>query len=156
MKKFLSMMAFVAVLVSSCGEDNKDNPGSEEAVTYSYVGSTVTEYSGQSCTTENVVLEVTASESGTAIDILFNQVKFVDRMPALDIIVPGVACAENGDKGYSFAGENIVPLMGKEGLVEYPKYTVKSVSGNYDEAQISVSVTFGDYPVTYAGTRVSK
>jgi hypothetical protein len=153
MKKFYVFMMALAMGLSftSCGDDNDDkdticiNPGSTQV----YSGTMTVTYEGEDYATDNTIVSMTGEEGGKTVKLLFNKVKFVPQMPvSLDIVVPGVkAVAENG--GLSLSGDGIVPLAMNR---TFEMYSVKGLSGTVKDGKMTLSLSFGSFPVTYKGT----
>lgn len=149
MKKFIMFIAAVIVAVSCSKDNGKDDP----VICPSdgqFSGSMIVTSGDVDNVSDNVIVDISFSETEKTMDILLHQVKFVPQMPiSLDVTVPGVAYTAANEGGLTFKGENIVPIAGMVG--PYPKYTVTSLTGKVSDGQLSMSLKFGDYPVKYVG-----
>lgn len=146
--KFLKAFLFAAVLVvaAACSKNDPVKIIETPAETV-YSGTMTVVADGKDNVSENVKVNVSFQEDGTA-TIIFNKVKFVPQMPvSLDVTVPGVTC-EIRENEIILSGNDIVPLaMG----MPYEKYKVTSLSGKIIDGKLTVSLNFGGYATSYAG-----
>lgn len=92
------------------------------------------------------------------VDIKILKVKFAEKMPAMDITVPGVKLTKLESGGYSISGDNIIPTAAGG---PFSQYTVTGLTGTISESPTGVyttpslifSMTCGTYPVSYSGIR---
>lgn len=146
--KFLKAFLFAAVLVVAAACSKNEPVKIIETPTETVYSGTMTVVAdGKDNVSENVKVNVSFQEDGTA-TIIFNKVKFVPQMPvSLDVTVPGVTC-EISKNEIILSGNDIVPLaMG----MPYEKYKVTSLSGKITAGKLTVSLNFGGYATSYAG-----
>lgn len=153
MKKFLIMLMAAALLLPvSCSKESGTLDEQMTSGEYEYSGRMTVSASGADNVSENVEVDVIIDDKSKTASIEFKGVKFVPQMPVtLDVKIPGVGYAEK-DGRIEFSGDNIIPLSGGVVEVPFPKYTVKGLSGTLDKSRLSLTLNFGDYPVTYEGT----
>lgn len=146
--KFLKAFLFAAVLVvaAACSK-NEPVKIIETPIETVYSGTMTVVADGKDNVSENVKVNVSFQEDGTA-TIIFNKVKFVPQMPvSLDVTVPGVTC-EIRENEIILSGNDIVPLaMG----MPYAKYKVTSLNGKITAGKLTVSLNFGEFATSYAG-----
>ena len=146
--KFLKAFLFAAVLVVAAACSKNDPVKIIETPTETVYSGTMTVVAdGKDNVSENVKVNVSFQEDGTA-TIIFNKVKFVPQMPvSLDVTVPGVTC-ETRENEIILSGNDIVPLaMG----MPYEKYKVTSLSGKIIAGKLTVSLNFGEFATSYVG-----
>lgn len=146
--KFLKAFLFAAVLVVAAACSKNEPVKIIETPTETVYSGTMTVVAdGKDNVSENVNVNVSFQEDGTA-TIIFNKVKFVPQMPvSLDVTVPGVTC-EIRENEIILSGNDIVPLtMG----MPYEKYKVTSLNGKIIAGKLTVSLNFGGYATSYAG-----
>lgn len=112
-----------------------------------YSGTMTVVAGGKDNVSENVNVNVSPQDDGTA-TIIFNKVKFVPQMPvSLDVTVPGVKC-EIRENEIILSGNDIVPMaMG----MPYAKYNVTSLTGKITAGKLTVSLNFGEFATSYVG-----
>lgn len=146
--KFLKAFLFAAVLVvaAACSKNEPVKIIETPAETV-YSGTMTVVADGKDNVSENVKVNVSFQEDGTA-TIIFNKVKFVPQMPvSLDVTVPGVTC-ETRENEIILSGNDIVPLaMG----MPYEKYKVTSLTGKIISGKLTVSLNFGEFATSYVG-----
>lgn len=146
--KFLKAFLFAAVLVVAAACSKNEPVKIIETPTETVYSGTMTVVAGgKDNVSENVKVNVSFQEDGTA-TIIFNKVKFVPQMPvSLDVTVPGVTC-ETRENEIILSGNDIVPLaMG----MPYEKYKVTSLSGKIIAGKLTISLNFGEYATSYVG-----
>lgn len=146
--KFLKAFLFAAVLVVAAACSKNELVKIIETPTETVYSGTMTVVAGgKDNVSENVKVNVSFQEDGTA-TIIFNKVKFVPQMPvSLDVTVPGVKC-ECRENEIILSGNDIVPLaMG----MPYEKYKVTSLTGKIIAGKLTVSLNFGEFATSYAG-----
>lgn len=142
-------MAVALLLSQSCTKENGTNEEPLVANEYEYSGTMTVTAGGSDNVSEDVAVECLLDKDAHTMKILFHKVKFVPQMPiSLDVTVPDVNYSEK-DGAVTFSGDGIVPLSG--GTVPFPKYTVTALSGTLTANSLSLSLNFGDYPITYSG-----
>lgn len=146
--KFLKAFLFAAVLVVAAACSKNDPVKIIETPNETVYSGTMTVVAdGKDNVSENVKVNVSFQEDGTA-TIIFNKVKFVPQMPvSLDVTVPGVTC-EIRENEIILSGNDIVPLaMG----MPYEKYKVTSLNGKIIAGKLTVSLNFGEFATSYVG-----
>ena len=140
------LIAAVSVVAAACSKNEPVKIIETPAETV-YSGTMTVVADGKDNVSENVKVNVSFQEDGTA-NIIFNKVKFVPQMPvSLDVTVPGVKC-ETRENEIILSGSDIVPLaMG----MPYEKYKVTSLTGKIIAGKLTVSLNFGGYATSYAG-----
>lgn len=146
--KFLKAFLFAAVLVVAAACSKNEPVKIIETPTETVYSGTMTVVAdGKDNVSENVKVNVSFQEDGTA-TIIFNKVKFVPQMPvSLDVTVPGVTC-ETRENEIILSGNDIVPqTMG----MPYEKYKVTSLNGKIIAGKLTISLNFGEFATSYAG-----
>ena len=146
--KLFKTFLFAAVLVVAAACSKNDPVKIIETPTETVYSGTMTVVAdGKDNVSENVKVNVSFQEDGTA-TIIFNKVKFVPQMPvSLDVTVPGVTC-ETRENEIILSGNDIVPLaMG----MPYERYKVTSLNGKIIAGKLTVSLNFGGYATSYVG-----
>lgn len=146
--KFLKAFLFAAVLVVAAACSKNEPVKIIETPTETVYSGTMTVVAdGKDNVSENVKVNVSFREDGTA-TIIFNKVKFVPQMPvSLDVTVPGVTC-EIRENEIILSGNDIVPLaMG----MPYERYKVTSLSGKIIAGKLTISLNFGGFATSYVG-----
>ena len=143
------LMAVAMPLAMSCSKEDGSNEEPLVANEYEYSGTMTVTAGGSDNVSEDVAVDCLLDKEASTMKILFHKVKFVPQMPiSLDVTVPDVAYSEKNGT-VEFSADGIVPLSG--GTVPFPKYTVTALSGTLNATGLSLSLNFGDYPVTYVG-----
>lgn len=140
------LIAAVSVVAAACSKNEPVKIIETPAETV-YSGTMTVVADGKDNVSENVNVNVSLQDDGTA-TIIFNKVKFVPQMPvSLDVTVPGVKC-EIRKNEIILSGNDIVPLaMG----MSYAKYKVTSLSGKIIAGKLTVSLNFGEFATSYVG-----
>lgn len=146
--KLLNAFLIAAVLtVAAACSKNEPVKIIETPTETVYSGTMTVVADGKDNVSENVNVNVSPREDGTA-TIIFNKVKFVPQMPvSLDVSVPGVKC-EIRENVIILSGNDIVPLaMG----MPYAKYNVTSLTGKIIAGKLTISLNFGEFATSYDG-----
>lgn len=140
------LIAAVSVVAAACSK-NEPVKIIETPTETVYAGTMTVVADGKDNVSENVKVNVSFQEDGTA-TIIFNKVKFVPQMPvSLDVTVPGVTC-ETRENEIILSGNDIVPLaMG----MPYERYKVTSLSGKIIAGKLTISLNFGGFATSYVG-----
>ena len=140
------LIAAVLVVAAACSKNEPVKIIETPAETV-YSGTMTVVADGKDNVSENVKVNVSFKEDGTA-TIIFNKVKFVPQMPvSLDVTVPGVTC-ETRENEIILSGNDIVPLaMG----MPYERYKVTSLTGKITAGKLTISLNFGGFATSYAG-----
>lgn len=153
MKKLIFIAAsLLAAFMTGCSKSpSADGPVIDPTEDVSYIGTMKVISDDVENVSEKVNVSVLFNEDAT-VDILFHKVKFVPQMPVtLDVTVPGVKYDVGKDGVYTISGDGIVPVtLG----MPYEKFKVSGLTGSFDDATLSLSLTFGKYPTSYTGSRV--
>lgn len=141
MKKFFMMMAAAACMFAAAcdkedGADNNQKPGGDEQQEEPeyLLTSTPLEGSKFEAFTDTEMRFVYAPGYGTAV-LKMNRVKFAEKMPPLDIEVPGVPVGDDG----RFAADAIVPTFVGEPM---PAYTMTGFVLTLDQEKNIMTVEF--------------
>lgn len=139
------LIAAVLVFAAACSK-NEPVKIIETPTETVYSGTMTVVADGKDNVSENVNVNVSPQDDGTA-TIIFNKVKFVPQMPvSLDVTVPGVKCEIREMRILS--GNDIVPLaMG----MPYAKYNVTSLTGKITAGKLKISLNFGEFATSYDG-----
>lgn len=148
MKKLLLFFAAMSLMVCGCEKESANDTDSKEN---RYSGTMTVVFKGETVPTEDVMIDVSYEEDGT-LSLLFNQVKFVPQMPAMDVKVSGITYIDM-DGVVTFTGDDIVPTYGLVNA-EMPAYTVTGLTGTISGNALRFSLNFGACPTSYAGSRL--
>lgn len=146
--KLLNAFLIAAVLtVAAACSKNEPVKIIETPTETVYSGTMTVVADGKDNVSENVNVNVSLQDDGTAA-IIFNKVKFVPQMPvSLDVTVPGVKC-EIRENEIILSGNDIVPqTMG----MPYEKYKVTSLTGKIISGKLTISLNFGEFATSYVG-----
>lgn len=153
MKKLILIAAYLlAAFMTGCSKSpSGDEPVIDPVEDVSYIGTMKVISGGEENVSENVNVSVSFNGDKT-VDIMFHKVKFVPQMPMpLDVTVPGVKYEVGKDGVYAISADGIVPVaLG----VPYEKFRVSGLTGTFEEDDLSLALTFGQYPTSYSGSRV--
>ncbi|MDR2894518.1 MAG: hypothetical protein LBU97_03555 [Alistipes sp.] len=169
--KALILTTLTALTLASCGKGPDTPPEPEEpSANSSFVGTfTVAPGTDDAFTLEGAEIRIIVGERSTTTvaDMQMLRVKFAERMPEMDITIPGLTMLSSatGD-GYQLRGDGIVPTaMG--GPVE--RYTITDLVGEISmtgatvaatpagrksvmtPATLTVSMMCGIYPLSFTG-----
>ena len=90
---------------------------------------------------------INPSDKADSTSITIFKAKLAQRMPAMDIIIPGITVNKNGNVTV-LAADSTVPLaMGNP----FPNYTVTGFEGEILNDEITFSLKFGSTPTSYSG-----
>ncbi|MCC8035433.1 MAG: hypothetical protein LIO77_05820 [Rikenellaceae bacterium] len=161
-KKLLLLLAFASfAALYSCSDDKDteieengyENPA--DAASWFYKGTmevAPVDESGSVYYWENQKMKLVFDDDRKTCNLVMYQANFAEDMPVtLDIVVNGMAVSQT-TTGYTITGDNIIPLYynGRTDSFEpYPKYIMTAISINAAADAISLSLTCGDYPVTF-------
>lgn len=147
MKLFNAFLIAAALVVAAACSKNEPVKIIETPTETVYSGTMTVVADGKDNVSENVNVNVSLQDGGTA-TIIFNKVKFVPQMPvSLDVTVPGVKC-EIRENEIILSGNDIVPLaMG----MPYAKYNVTSLTGKITAGKLKISLNFGEFATSYDG-----
>ena len=153
MKKTVFILAAMAAVLVSCDKAETDNIKQEEDVvtvnsdTVFYSGTLLANASSGDCQTPNTKICINPSDKADSTSITIFKAKLAQRMPAMDIIIPGITVQKNGNVTV-LAADSTVPLaMGNP----FPNYTVTGFEGEILNDEITFSLKFGSTPTSYSG-----
>lgn len=153
MKKTVFILAAMAAVLVSCEKEETDNIKQEENVvtvnsdTVFYSGTLLANASSGDCETPNTRISINPSDKADSTSITIFKAKLAQRMPAMDIIIPGITVNKNGNVTV-LAADSTVPLaMGNP----FPNYTVTGFEGEILNDEITFSLKFGSTPTSYSG-----
>ena len=151
MKKILFVMAALAAVMVSCDKQETGIENQEEIVvsndTVFYKGTLIANASSGDCETPDTRISINPSDKADSVSITIFKAKLAQRMPAMDIIIPGITVAKNGNVTL-LSSETSVPLaMGNP----FPNYTVTEFEGEIVNDEITFSLKFGSTPTSYHG-----
>ena len=153
MKKTVFILAAMAAVLVSCDKAETDNVKQEEDVvtvnsdTVFYSGTLLANASSGDCQTPNTKICINPSDKADSTSITIFKAKLAQRMPAMDIIIPGITVQKNGDVTVLSADSTIPLAMGNP----FPKYAVTGFEGEILNDEITFSLKFGSTPTSYSG-----
>lgn len=151
MKKILFAMAALAAVMVSCDKQETGIENQEEIVvsndTVFYKGTLIANASSGDCETPDTRISINPSDKADSTSITIFKAKLANRMPAMDITIPGITVQKNGNVTL-ISTESSVPLaMGNP----FPNYTVTEFAGEIVNDEITFSLKFGSTPTSYSG-----
>ena len=155
MKKILFAMAALAAVMVSCDKQETGMENQEKIVvsndTVFYKGTLIANASSGDCETPDTRISINPSDKADSVSITIFKAKLAQRMPAMDIIIPGITVAKNGNVTL-LSSETSVPLaMGNP----FPNYTVTEFEGEIVNDEITFSLKFGSTPTSFSGQKES-
>ena len=153
MKKTVFILAAMAAVLVSCDKAETDNVKQEEVIdtvsndTVFYSGTLLANASSGDCQTPDTKISVNPSDKADSTSITIFKAKLAQRMPAMDIIIPGITVQKNGDVTVLSADSTIPLAMGNP----FPKYTVTEFEGEILNDEITFSLKFGSTPTSFSG-----
>lgn len=151
MKKILFVLAALAAVMVSCDKQEPETENQEEVIvkndTVFYTGTLIANASSGDCQTPDTRISINPSDKADSASITIFKAKLAQRMPAMDIIIPGITIQKNGNVTL-LSSETSVPLaMGNP----FPNYTVTEFEGEILNDEITFSLKFGSTPTSYSG-----
>ena len=153
MKKTVFILAAMAAVLVSCDNEETDNIKQEEDVvtvnsdSVFYSGTLLANASSGDCQTPDTKISINPSDKADSTSITIFKAKLAQRMPAMDITIPGITVNKNGNVTV-LAADSTVPLaMGNP----FPNYTVTGFEGEILNDEITFSLKFGSTPTSYSG-----
>lgn len=151
MKKILFAIAAIAAVMVSCDKQEKEMENQEEITvsndTVFYNGTLLANASSGDCETPDTKISINPSDKADSVSITIFKAKLAQRMPAMDIIIPGITVQKNGNVTL-LTSEYSVPLaMGNP----FPNYTVTEFEGEILNDEITFSLKFGNTPTSFSG-----
>ena len=157
MKKTVMILAAMAAVLVSCDKAETDDVKQEEVIetvssdTVFYSGTLLANASSGDCQTPNTRISINPSDKADSTSITIFKAKLAQRMPAMDIIIPGITVAKNGNVTL-LSSETSVPLaMGNP----FPNYTVTEFEGEIVNDEITFALKFGSTPTSFSGQKES-
>ena len=153
MKKTVFILAAMAAVLVSCDKAETDNVKQEEIIetvsndTVFYSGTLLANASSGDCQTPDTKISINPSDKADSTSITIFKAKLAQRMPAMDIIIPGITVQKNGDVTVLSADSTIPLAMGNP----FPKYAVTGFEGEILNDEITFSLKFGSTPTSYSG-----
>ena len=153
MKKTVFILAAMAAVLVSCDKAETDNVKQEEVIdtvsndTVFYSGTLLANASSGDCQTPDTKISINPSDKADSTSITIFKAKLAQRMPAMDIIIPGITVQKNGDVTVLSADSTIPLAMGNP----FPKYTVTEFEGEILNDEITFSLKFGSTPTSFSG-----
>ena len=152
MKKTVFILAAMAAVLVSCDKTENDDVKQEDVVTVSndtvfYSGTLLANASSGDCETPDTKISINPSDKADSTSITIFKAKLAQRMPAMDIIIPGITVQKNGDVTVLSADSTIPLAMGNP----FPNYTVTEFEGEILNDEITFSLKFGSTPTSYSG-----
>lgn len=141
-----------AVLVSCEKEETDYIKQEEEVVTVNsdsvfYSGTLLANASSGDCQTPDTKISINPSDKADSTSITIFKAKLANRMPAMDIIIPGITVQKNGNVTVLTADRTVPLAMGNP----FPNYTVTEFEGEIVNDEITFSLKFGSTPTSYSG-----
>ena len=151
MKKILFVLAALAAVMVSCDKQETGMENQEKIVvsndTVFYKGTLIANASSGDCQTPDTKISINPSDKADSTSITIFKAKLANRMPAMDITIPGITVQKNGNVTL-ISTESSVPLaMGNP----FPNYTVTEFEGEILNDEITFSLKFGSTPTSYSG-----
>lgn len=155
MKKILFVLAALAAVMVSCDKQETGMENQEKIVvsndTVFYKGTLIANASSGDCQTPDTRISINPSDKADSISITIFKAKLANRMPAMDITIPGITVQKNGNVTL-LSSETSVPLaMGNP----FPNYTVTEFEGEIVNDEIIFSLKFGSTPTSFSGQKES-
>lgn len=153
MKKTVFILAAMAAVLVSCDKAETDNVKQEEVIdtvsndTVFYSGTLLANASSGDCQTPDTKISINPSDKADSTSITIFKAKLAQRMPAMDIIIPGITVQKNGDVTVLSADSTIPLAMGNP----FPKYAVTGFEGEILNDEITFSLKFGSTPTSFSG-----
>lgn len=147
------ILAAMAAVLVSCDKAETDNVKQEEVIetvsndTVFYSGTLLANASSGDCQTPDTKISINPSDKADSTSITIFKAKLAQRMPAMDIIIPGITVQKNGDVTVLSADSTIPLAMGNP----FPKYAVTGFEGEILNDEITFSLKFGSTPTSYSG-----
>ena len=157
MKKLVFLLATMLVL-TACDENKPET--AEEQASVTFAKATYFEASGtntvpnvegekkdQPFSMDNVRAEVVMQADNTLYINLYG-IKFASKMPAIDMVIPGVQYTRTADK-ITLSGDNIIPTMGNNPV---ERYVVTNLTGTITADLLTITNNYATYEnCTYYG-----
>ena len=156
-KTIFFLLALVAAFVS-CDKVETDNEKSKEATgkneviatydTLFFTGTLLANASSGDCQTPDTKVSINYTDKADSVSITIFKAKLAQRMPAMDIIIPGINIEENSGNTVITSDRSVPLAMGGN---EFSQYTVTEFSGEFTAESLSFSLKFGSTPTSFTG-----
>ena len=119
MKKTVFILAAMAAVLVSCDKAETDNVKQEEVIdtvsndTVFYSGTLLANASSGDCQTPDTKISVNPSDKADSTSITIFKAKLAQRMPAMDIIIPGITVQKNGNVTV-LSADSTIPLVRRQ------------------------------------------
>ncbi len=146
MKKILILFAVFGVLAACSDGDKKPQPEPLDQMLFSGTVSV----NDDAFTQQDVRFELAPADEGRTVTLLMHETKFAERMPVLDMSVPGIGWT-GADGAFTLEAAEIIPEV--DGIPQ-PNYTVTDLEGTVADDALEVSFSVGQNTLVYTGTLV--
>lgn len=153
MKKTVMILAAMAAVLVSCDKAETDDVKQEEVIetvssdTVFYSGTLLANASSGDCQTPDTKISINPSDKADSTSITIFKAKLANRMPAMDITIPGITVQKNGNVTLISTQSSVPLAMGNP----FPNYTVTEFEGEILNDEITFSLKFGSTPTSYSG-----
>lgn len=150
------IIAAIAAALVSCEKNGTEDEIREPEVVKTdsifYSGTLLANASSGDCETPGTKVSINLTDKADSVSITIFKAKLAQRMPAMDIVIPGISLQKNGDVTV-ITSERSVPLaMG----VEYTNYTVTGFHGEAVGRELTFSLNFAQTPTSFSGTLITE
>ena len=143
-------MALVTIGFAACDENGKVIV-TEEVKSGDYVGHlSVTQEDNSVYEKHDQAVDFTVLDDKIHIALIFNNVKFAEKMPELTFIKIDSISAAAIDNFKILAGTNIIPTYAGG---PFPAYTVQDLIGKVSNDSLEITMNMGTFPVTFKGAK---
>lgn len=154
-KKILILFCAIMAFAVGCSDKGSAGDGLDEggdSFGVSYRGDVHVVQQDETVFTKSDVEVVLMETDARLLDMQMLKVSFAASMPIeLDITVKGISYVKIADSTV-ISGDNLVPIaMGGE----FPKYTIKNLTGTEKDGVLEFSMMCGDFPLSYSGCKVT-
>ena len=153
MKKTVFILAAMAAVLVSCDKAETEDVKQEEVLetvssdTVFYSGTLLANASSGDCQTPDTKISINPSDKADSTSITIFKAKLANRMPAMDITIPGITVQKNGNVTLISTQSSVPLAMGNP----FPNYTVTEFEGEILNDEITFSLKFGSTPTSYSG-----
>ncbi len=147
------ILAAMAAVLVSCDKAETDDVKQEEVIetvssdTVFYSGTLLANASSGDCQTPDTKISINPSDKADSTSITIFKAKLANRMPAMDITIPGITVQKNGNVTLISTQSSVPLAMGNP----FPNYTVTEFEGEILNDEITFSLKFGSTPTSYSG-----
>ncbi|GHV64932.1 hypothetical protein FACS1894199_04360 [Bacteroidia bacterium] len=149
------LIALVAVVISSCDEDETKPQTGDPIETGTYLGRLTVEQNGNTSYEQDSVSLKVSDLGGIGVclvDITMYGVKFSPKMPVtLDMnISPILAEQDSVTLGWYLTGDSIVPTAGPS-MTEHPEYIITNLQGTMVKDSLTILMSCSALPISFKG-----